>query len=112
VLIFAISLAWKSLRQEADDFRRLQWTFGLVGAVILCSPQCDPWMVTWIVPFLCFSPHLSWLYLSLACFANYALHPWEFPSVVRALEYTPFFVLLIWEWKFVFPQSFSRRDKK
>ncbi|MBN2327271.1 MAG: hypothetical protein JXR73_08950 [Candidatus Omnitrophica bacterium] len=109
VLGIALSLAWKSMRQEIGDACRLQWTFGLVGAVILCSPVCNPWHIAWIVPFLCFTPRLSWLYLSLACFAYYSYFipdPRGIPPGVRVLEYAPFFALLIWEWKFALTNRF------
>lgn len=101
-LTLAAVLAWKSLRQDITDEQRLRWTFWLVGTTLLCSPVCNPWYITWVVPFLCFYPRLSWLYLSAACFIHYTFFipdPWGYLPGARVLEYAPFFLLLGWEWK-------------
>lgn len=100
VLGLAAALAWKALRSEIEDEQRLRRTFLLVGTTLICSPVCNPWYVTWIVPFLCFYPRVSWFYLSASCFAYYSFFipdPWGYPPGVRELEYIPFFILLACE---------------
>jgi len=105
LLLFSLFLfvMRKWLREkEASAEQRMRWTFWLVGAMILCSPLCNPWYIAWCVPFLCFFPNAAWLYLSLSCFVYYSYflsEPWGFPAWSRPLEYGPFFLLLLWEAK-------------
>ncbi|MEW6234937.1 MAG: glycosyltransferase 87 family protein [Candidatus Omnitrophota bacterium] len=96
-----IFLMYRFIREkEASTERRMRWTFQLVGAMILCSPVCNPWYIAWCVPFLCFYPSAAWIYLSLSSFVYYSYFlsdPWGFPAWSRALEYGPFFLLWLWE---------------
>jgi hypothetical protein len=98
--------------RRQDDLSR--YTFLVVGCALLLSPTLYPWYVCWILPFLCFSLSPAWLYLSGMVAASYAVwmtYPitgeWTPGSAVLALEYAPFYGLLLWEWA----RSRRRRSK-
>ncbi|MBI1387944.1 MAG: hypothetical protein GC154_05805 [bacterium] len=97
---------WLALRcrraSHPSDEDRLRWTAISLGAVLICSPVCNPWYLAWMTPFLCFFPSAAWSYLSVSCLLYYAFYipkPYEQILWVRLLEYVPFYVLLFWEWK-------------
>ena len=91
---------WVALRR-VDPTRA---AFLMIGAVLLFAPNGYPWYFTWIVPLLCFYPSPAWLlltileFLSYKIFINYrALGVWHFDSLFQWLCYTPFYILLLWE---------------
>lgn len=89
------------LRPDMDDEERLARALAVNGALLLCSPVCNPWYVVWMLPFMCFVPRISWLYLSVSCLLYYAFFisdPRSYPAGLRELEYIPFLGLLAWEW--------------
>jgi len=71
-----------------------------VAAMVLLSPHY-PWYFTWIVPFICFTPRPSVLYLTLACPLLYFVPGGPDPEGARVpLEwalYGPFVALLAFE---------------
>ena len=76
----------------------------LAAAFVVLSPTVHPWYVVWLIPFLCFSPRISWLYLSVAVVFSYralshlaATGVWLEEPWVRTLEYGPFVALLVLE---------------
>ncbi len=88
--------------QEQSDEQRFQYTYMLLGLLLICSPVCNPWYIAWMVPFLCFYWSTAWLYLSVSCLLYYAfftIEPWGYPGWIRPIEYLPFYVLLFWEWR-------------
>ena len=92
--------AWR--RPAFDLQETIHDAFLIIALLLVCSPVCNPWYLAWVVPFLCFHPRASWMYLTAACFVYYTffIHaPSQQPTLVRALEYCPFYALLIWEWK-------------
>ncbi len=102
----SLILIWKSFRNPEIDYnQQLNYTFYIVGAILICSPVCNPWYITWIVPFLCFCIRPSWLYLSISIFIYYTfftLDPWDYLPYSRQIEYIPFFVLMIWEFRLLY----------
>ncbi len=102
VFVFFYFLIQFFLKHSIDDGWRIHRCFVLVGLMLLCSPVCNPWYVAWCVPFLCFMPSASFLYLSFSCLVYYTFFisdPWGYPVWSRPLEYIPFFVLLGYELK-------------
>lgn len=78
--------------------------FFLAGLFVILSPTVHPWYVLWVLPFLCFHPRASWLYLSGAVVLSYwVLHgyaltgEWAESTWVRLVEYVPFYLLLFLE---------------
>jgi hypothetical protein len=71
-----------------------------VTAMVLLSPHY-PWYFAWIVPFICFTPRLSVLYLTLACPLLYFVPGGPDPEGARMpfewAIYGPFAALLAFE---------------
>jgi alpha-1,6-mannosyltransferase len=71
-----------------------------VAAMVLLSPHY-PWYFAWIVPFICFTPRLSVLYLTLACPLLYFVPGGPDPEGARMpfewAIYGPFAVLVAFE---------------
>jgi alpha-1,6-mannosyltransferase len=71
-----------------------------VAAMVLLSPHY-PWYFAWIVPFICFTPRLSVLYLTLACPLLYFVPGGPDPEGARMpfewAIYGPFAALLAFE---------------
>lgn len=71
-----------------------------VAATVLLSPHY-PWYFAWIVPFLCFAPHVSLLYLTLASPLLYFVPGGPDPEGARMTfemsMYAPFALLGLWE---------------
>jgi alpha-1,6-mannosyltransferase len=76
----------------------------LTGGILLVSPNAFPWYCTWLVPYLCFFPKLSWLMMSLTSVLGYAPvvpyavgQPFRDSPFLLAVEYLPVYVLLGYE---------------
>jgi hypothetical protein len=68
--------------------------------MVLVSPHY-PWYFAWLVPFLCFAPHPSVLYLTVASLLLYfvpgGLDPKGARMTFEAAIYAPFAALAGWE---------------
>lgn len=85
---------------QADTLDVIRRSMVILGAILLCSPVSNPWYVMWIVPFLCFVPHASWMLLSMTCMAYYLYfipEPRAYVPGVWEAQYIPFFLLLLYE---------------
>ena len=72
--------------------------FASLAALLLASPTLHPWYLLWVLPFAACRREPAFLYLSFAALLAYALLypvPGLTPSIVYALEYVPFAVLLV-----------------
>lgn len=98
-----LHLASKMQREGADV---LYICFVMFGGLLLFSPTVDTWYLTWILPFLCFFPRISWLLLSGTCIMAYCYF-WQDRDFwwMRVVEYAPFYVYLVLEYT---SESFSR----
>jgi Glycosyltransferase family 87 len=88
------AIAWRVRDTERAVFLSL-------AALLLASPTLQPWYLLWIVPFAARRKEPAFLYLSFAVPLSYALlyrSPWLPPPAVYALEYLPFFALLLLPW--------------
>lgn len=101
ILLLVAWLAWRSWRNPLETSElRLRRAFWVVGAILILGPIVGPWRIGWVMPFLCFFPSVSWLYLSVSCFSHYLIFVPELNESlagVRDLHYLPFFALLAWE---------------
>jgi alpha-1,6-mannosyltransferase len=88
--LFVIALAVRDLEVAV---------FASIAALLLVSPTLHPWYLLWVLPFAAKRREPAFLYLATAAPLAYALlHPiagWS-SSVIRAVEYAPFAVLLGW----------------
>jgi len=82
----------------------LRGAFLLLALTLLLSPTVHPWYLLWIMPFLPFFPSRAWLlltgliplsYLDSAPVAPVASGALQW---VRAIEYLPFYALLLFDW--------------
>lgn len=69
-----------------------------IGAYLALVPTAmHPWYVVWIVPFLCLTPSLAWLYFSGAVslsYVAYLVEPAPLPAWAWLTQYGPLFGLL------------------
>ncbi len=90
-------------RQRTED------TWGIFAAgmaavaahLTLVPTAMHPWYAVWILPFLTVRPSAAWLWFTGAVSLSYLKYAWEpagFPFWVRAVEFLPFYALLLWEW--------------
>jgi hypothetical protein len=82
----------------------LQYAYRVVAFSLLLAPTFYPWYLCWLVPFLCFFPRRSWIYLSGAVVLSYWVWVrfektgvWDPGTVVMAIEWIPFVALLTLE---------------
>jgi hypothetical protein len=99
LIAFAIYLMLKIKRNAIDVARAAMTLIGLY--FFLVTPRYH-WYYAWVLPFLCFAPRLSWLYLTGATVLLYALwftpliYP-EIPVWLGVSLFAPTLVLIIWE---------------
>jgi hypothetical protein len=75
----------------------------LFGAILMLSPNANPWYFTWLVPFLAFFPNPAWLLLTVLQLLSYhvlidyqASGAYQFKPFYLWLTYGPFYALLLW----------------
>jgi hypothetical protein len=74
----------------------------LIGLYFFISTPRYHWYYAWILPFVCFAPRISWLYLTGATVLLYCVWftPYIYPDIplwVGAAIFVPTFVFLLWE---------------
>jgi hypothetical protein len=101
----------RSLRRppaHRDDVGLIGRCVFVLGVVFLLSPVQTPWYLAWLVPLLCIAPSRAWLLLSglMPCYYLGFFVEYHYPepqrsalwNAVKALEYAPFFGLVLWQW--------------
>jgi hypothetical protein len=97
--------------KSADFVKQQYW---LVGGVLLLTPTLFPWYLVWIIPLLCFFPSPAWIVFSVTSALSYyvlidwwTLGIWRQNDFFTALQYYPFFGLLLFGWlrSFFFQES-------
>jgi len=83
----------------------IQSGFFITATILLLMPTLHPWYLIWIIPFLVFTPNWAWLsftfliQLSYQVLAVYRLTGiWEESGWILAIEYIPFYIILILEY--------------
>ncbi|HSC71813.1 MAG TPA: glycosyltransferase family 87 protein, partial [Candidatus Methylomirabilis sp.] len=101
-VIMAATLFWL-LRSEAGSLDALLARIWLVATVlILITLTLHPWYLLWLLPLLTIQPRPAWIYLTGAISLSYLFYILPTASsrvVIGAVEYLPFFALLIWQWR-------------
>lgn len=108
--VSALLMGWLTVRRGADWKSLLHATYRLLGLFLLLNAVVEPWYLTWMVPFLCFTlgstargfprpdPAFGWLLLSgLIVLTDLTYLPDVGTSLwvwVRAVEYGPLYGLL------------------
>jgi hypothetical protein len=98
----------------------------LIGVILVGAANCFPWYLTWILPLLAVFPNTAWLLLTATSVLAYqvligyqALGVWQDSDLMRALEYLPFYALLVGTWlyqttkrRMTTPYSLPEPDRK
>jgi hypothetical protein len=103
-IVFFGAVALFSIVQGYRRRDFLKYAFLVVAFSLLLAPTCYPWYLCWLIPFLCFFPRRSWIYLSGAIVLSYWVWVrfentgvWDPGPVVMVVEWVPFFGLLVVE---------------
>jgi len=96
---FGVAFAIAAALRERD---LLRYAYLVVACGILVAPTVYPWYVTWLVPFLCVFTNRGWIAFTGLVALSYIvwiIHErsgaWLLPTWVMALEYLPFYSLLL-----------------
>lgn len=94
----------------------IQAMLGLWLGFICCASVVHYWYLTWLAPFMVFSPMLSWLWLSLSSglyfITTYRVDngsEWSLPFWVSLVQWVPFTILLLWEGRHIIARSMNRK---
>ena len=100
LLSLLLSILAVSLWSRKGLIEQCYW---VTGAIIFCTPTLFPWYLLWIVPFLCFFPNPAWLLLTTTIGLSYyvltdwwILGIWRQNQTLMALEYLPFYGMMVW----------------
>jgi hypothetical protein len=97
VLLVAIVVTLVALRVPP-----LRSCYLTLGAILLLTPTVHPWYLLFLLPMLCFFESPAFLFLMVSVVLSYHSAylsepglPWQDVGWVKALEYGPFFALLV-----------------
>jgi hypothetical protein len=83
----------------------LRATYLILGTLLAFAANCFPWYLTWLLPLLAIELNPAWILLTgTSVLAYHILIPygtlgqWQESGAFRALEYVPFYALLIGRW--------------
>jgi hypothetical protein len=83
----------------------LRASYLILGTLLAFAANCFPWYLTWLLPLLAIELNPAWLLLTgTSVLAYHILIPygtlgqWQESGIFRALEYVPFYALLIGRW--------------
>lgn len=85
--------------------------FAARGCWLVFSPTVHPWYIAGLIPFLALRWRPAWLLLSYTLFFYYAFFisgNWRPIDWMPILEYTPFYLVLVWPWVGRFPRGTAR----
>lgn len=75
-----------------------------LAVLLLLSPVVHYWYIAWLLPFIAFSPRLSWLTLSVTSGLYFLVWhqfsitgEWELPVIARWLFWLPLLIVGLWE---------------
>ncbi len=103
VVVVALWVGWVLwwAKREEDPVR---YFFGVMGMAVLLSPVVHPWYLVWIVPCVAIWRPPALVAFTATVVLSYAAWPgylagisWEMPAWARVIEYTPVFLLGLWE---------------
>jgi hypothetical protein len=99
---FVAVAAWWLLRVKQDAVDVARGALAMIGTYLLLTTPRYAWYYVWLLPFLCFVPRASWLYLASASVLLYLvwytplIYP-EVPLWLGSSIYFPTLALLVWE---------------
>lgn len=94
-----IAFAIAAAHRERDPAR---YAFLVLGCALVVSPTVYPWYLMSIMPLLCLFPSRAWIAFSGLVMLSYGVWPvyaasgaWLVPTWLLAVEYVPFYLLLL-----------------
>jgi hypothetical protein len=94
-----VAFAIAAASRERDLAR---YAYLVIACALLVSPTVYPWYATWLVPLLCVFPSRAWIAFTGLVALSYTVWTvygdtgaWVLPTWVLALEYLPFYALLL-----------------
>jgi alpha-1,6-mannosyltransferase len=103
--IYIAAVAATSLILAVRRVPLVRAAYLLLGVILTGAANCFPWYLTWILPLLAVFPNSAWLLLMATSVLSYqllvgyqALGVWQDSDFLRALEYLPFYALLVGTW--------------
>lgn len=106
-LVLALGLVAFVLVEAARRHDIVEFLFRATACGLLLAPTLYPWYVLWLVPWLCITRNRAWrawILFTLLVVASYWVWPfsartgrWALPDAVYAVEYVPFYALLVWD---------------
>jgi len=106
VFVFIVIDQWKKLKFTVrfESIAYLQAAKIITAALMLMTPTLYPWYLLWIIPYLLFTPNVSWLLFTWLIQFSYIVQQryalsgvWQEEWWVLVIEYVPFLFLLWWE---------------
>ncbi len=96
--LLVVGVASWVARRGLEPVRAGLW---VIGAFVLLTPTLHPWYLTWLIPWLCFRPAVSWWLLSGLILVSYRALVlregglgWREEPWVWWIQFVPFFLLL------------------
>jgi hypothetical protein len=101
LVLVGLAVRWM-IREKREVTDLARGAIALVGAYLLLTTPRYAWYYVWLLPFLCFTPRLGWLYLTGAASLLYLVWytPLVYPEVplwLGAAVYFPTIALLAWD---------------
>ena len=104
--IFIAAVAATSLTLAVKRTPLTRAAYLLIGVILTGAGNCFPWYLTWMLPLQAVYLNPAWLFLTAASQLSYhivigyqALGVWQDSVFYRALEYVPFYALLLYSLK-------------
>ncbi|MCL4524640.1 MAG: glycosyltransferase 87 family protein [Acidobacteria bacterium] len=95
-------VAGLSIWVAARRMDSIRAAYVLFAAILMLSPNANPWYFTWLVPFLAFFPNPAWLLLTVLQSLSYhvliayqASGAYHFQPFYLWLTYAPFYAVLL-----------------
>jgi alpha-1,6-mannosyltransferase len=99
-LLLGVAVVYQSFKQRDP----LRFAFVVIATALLLAPTLYPWYVAWVVPFLCFYPNRAWILFTGLVMLSYWVWvvsavggEWELSWRLYAIEYVPFYALLLFD---------------
>ncbi|GEM_PF-260925 len=102
LLLLIAFVYWWMIKPKANAEVIARGAMALIGLYFFISTPRYQWYYAWILPFVCFAPRISWLYLTGATVLLYCVWftPYIYPDIplwIGAAIFAPTLGFLLWE---------------
>jgi hypothetical protein len=102
--VIVLFFGYTRMKRDAQEGAIYSVGFMILGSFMLLTPTLHPWYLCWMVPFLVIFPNRAWILLTGLVFLSYLILKgyaeagvWEENTVVKLVEYLPFYTLLLYD---------------